>query len=51
MRKLECDGEIFFFVVGGQGVQRNFEWRQRDIGRAANQFKINRVLALNALGK
>ena len=24
---LQRDGEIFFFVVDRQGVERNFEWR------------------------
>jgi hypothetical protein len=51
MQTLHRDGEIFFFVVNGQGVERNLERRQGDIGRAAYQFKINRVLALYAFGK
>ncbi len=48
---LHRDGEIFFFVVNRQRVERNLERRQSDIGRAADEFKINRILAFNAFGK
>jgi hypothetical protein len=51
MQTLDRDGEIFFFVVNGQGVERNLEGCQGDIGRAAYQFKINRILALYAFGE
>ncbi len=50
-KELQRDGEIFFFVVFRQGVERNLEWRQSNIRSAANQFKINRIVALNAPGK
>ena len=50
-KTLHRDGEIFFFVVHRQGVERNLERRQSDIGRAADEFKINRILAFNAFGK
>ena len=50
-KDLQRDGEILFFVVFRQGVQRHLEWRQSNIWSAANQFKINRVFALQAPGK
>lgn len=48
---LQGDREIFFFVVFRQGVQRNLEWRQSNIRRATDQFKINRLVALKTSGK
>ena len=51
MKRLQRYGEIFFFVPFRQGVKRNLEGRKSDIGRAAYQFKINRVFALYAFGK
>src|SRR5690348_7330442 len=48
---LQCDREIFFFVDGGQGVKRDFEGGQGDIGGAAHQLKIDRMLTLGAFGK
>ena len=49
--RLQRDGEIFFFIVYRQSVKRNFEGRKGNVGRAAYQFKINRVFALDAFGK
>lgn len=50
-RDLQGDGEIFFFIICRQGIKRNLEGSQGDVRGAANQFKINRIFALNAFGK
>lgn len=50
-RCLQSDGEIFFFVGGGQGVKRDFERGQSNIGGATNQLKIDRMLTLGAFRK
>ena len=51
LQRLQSDGEVFFVVSGGQSVKRDFEWGQGDIGGAAHQFKINRMLTPGASGK
>src|SRR5215831_484919 len=51
LRLLLSDGEVFFIVSGGPSVKRHFERGQGDIGGAAHQFKINRVIAPGAFGK
>lgn len=51
LRPLQDDREIFLFVAGGQSIKRDFERAQGDIGGAAHQLKIDRVLTPGALGK